>query len=338
MRLTKEQFDKSYEATDPLREQKNTYLADINEILVGYYCANEDWSLFGSESSKVQETLATRREQVGEDAYADQDGRAREQAKEVMMWARENDYDASLTRVYWTARPGDLSRAVGTDVDSRKNPTDTLLQFGEDQFLGVSAKSTGGKTDIGFKNPGIGSLARMLNVDLVKPAAALQAKLMKQLDFGGADTKTGRKAHMKAIAGGQKMTAVPELEPYYRAGTKVLRTIRDRLIAVYLDMDIDDLKEHFLDVWIDAKGVYPYYVKATGFGKDGNYSAKVEDPLKNEKLKKLSSEHIELEELGGNSIGVWAGEGEDQTKLFRIRLKWESAPLASSIKLSGDPQ
>ena len=64
---------------------------------------------------------------------------------------------------------------------------------------------------------------------------------------------------------------------------------------------------------------------------------KFRDAIKNEKVKKISSEHIELEDIGSNSIGVWAGEGGDATKLFKIRLKWESAPLASSIKMSGDP-
>tara|TARA_Y100000361_G_scaffold110142_1_gene100115 strand:+ start:1399 stop:2415 length:1017 start_codon:yes stop_codon:yes gene_type:complete len=338
MKLTEAQFNKS---RDSLYEQKNTYLADINEILVGYYCAGGKWSLFGPTATAAKKVLQARREQVGEQAYADQDGRAKAQAQESLAWARANDYDDPLTAVFWTARPGDLSRAVGVPVDSRKNPTDILLQFGKENFLGISAKSTGGKADIGFKNPGLGSLAKILGLDF-SAALELQQKLESQLDFGDAASKKGKKEYLKQIGAyplpkGSR-TPTKEGMPYYNAGTKVLRKIRDDLLAAYLDMPIDDLKEHFLSTWIDAKGVYPYYIKATGFGKNGNYSAKVEDPLQNEKLKKLSSEHIELEELASNSIGVWAGEGSDATKLFRIRLKWESAPLVSGIKLSGDPQ
>jgi hypothetical protein len=328
--------DEEEKKHDSLHEQQNTLLADVNEILVGYYCAGGNWSLF-DDASKVKNVLENRKGQISPEAYDDQDGRAQAQAEEAMKWARANGYEQSLTRVYWTARPGDLSRATGTPVSSKANPTDTLLRFGEDSFLGLSAKSTGGKKDIGFKNPGLGSLQKMLNADLVSPAAKLQGRLMSKLDFGDATTSKARKAYLKSIAGGRKMRTVPELEPYYDAGAKVLRKIRDALILKYLDMPIDDLKDHFLSAWIDAKETFPYYIKVTGMGTKGNYSAKVEDPLDNEKFRRLSSEHIELQESGANSIIVWAGEGDDASKLFRIRLKWESAPLVTSIKLSGDP-
>ena len=39
----------------------------------------------------------------------------------------------------------------------KKNPTDVLVEFTKGGFLGLSAKSTSGKGDIGFKNPGVGN-------------------------------------------------------------------------------------------------------------------------------------------------------------------------------------
>jgi hypothetical protein len=321
----------------PLQEVKNTYLADVNEILVGYYCAGENWKLF-KNSSEAKKVLKKRATQIGKESFVDQKGRAQVQAEEIMDWAAANGWENSLTKVYWTARPGDLSRAVGVDVDQNKNPTDILLEFGPESFLGISSKSTKSKGDIGFKNPGLGTIGKQIGYDLKGPADELQDRLISKLDFGDAKSRVQRKAFLKSIAAGRKMTSVPELTPYYEGGREVLRKLRDTIWERYLDMPIEELKEHFINDWIDADdSMFPYYIKSTGKGKNGNYSSNIEDPLNNEKLKKLSSEHIELDAVSNNSIVVWAGEGEDAVKLFRVRLKWESAPLASSIKLSGDP-
>jgi hypothetical protein len=57
------------------------------------------------------------------------------------------------------------------------------------------------------------------------------------------------------------------------------------------------------------------------------------DPTDNEKLKALSSYEIKLEKVGNESIGVSAGT----KKIMKIRFKFESEKMASSVKLSGDP-
>jgi hypothetical protein len=320
-----------------LMEQANTLGADVNEILMGYYAGGGNWGIYGPQAGEAQKAVAERKAQISPEEYADQDGRAQVQAKASLEWAAANGFDGKLVQTWWTARPGVLAKAVETEVDSRKNPTDTLYKFSSDAFLGVSAKSTKGGGDIGFKNPGIGRLGKDLGVDLAGTAMPMYEKAISELDWGGATGTKGRKQYLKQLADGEKMVKVPEIRPYYEAGTNVLRTLRDALMKFYLDMDIDELKEHFLDEWIDAKDRFPYYIKVTGHGKNGNYTASILDPINNEKVKRISSEHIELEEIGSNSIGVWAGEGGEATKLFKIRFKWESAPLASSIKMSGDP-
>ena len=168
MKLTESQFEKSYNLKNEAPKKKddpnaprmprNKDAADCNEILVGYYCAGKKWGKY-HESAKVRAELAKYRAMLdywkpGE--YEDQDGRAQEQAKEALAWAASNGYEGSVTKVWWTARPGVLAKAVGYDVDSSKNPTDVLLRFGKNKFLGISAKSTGKSSgDIGFKNPGI---------------------------------------------------------------------------------------------------------------------------------------------------------------------------------------
>ena len=79
--------------------------------------------------------------------------------------------------------------------------------------------------------------------------------------------------------------------------------------------------------------LYPPYVKVTGKGKGVPYTADVEDPLNNPKLKAILSEKISFEEVGNDSIGVKAGA----KKVLKMRFKYESEKLASSLKMSGDP-
>jgi hypothetical protein len=67
--------------------------------------------------------------------------------------------------------------------------------------------------------------------------------------------------------------------------------------------------------------------------KIGMITAKVEDPLKNEKLSAIVSGQITLQKVGNESIGVSAGG----KKILKMRAKFESEKLASTIKFSGDP-
>ncbi len=347
MRITESQFNKSYEkvseapAADAPRKPVNKDAADCNEILLGYYCAGKSWGRY-HESSKVRAALKKYKEMLdywkpGE--YENQDGRAQAQAQEALAWAAANDYDGSVTKVWWTARPGVLAKAVGYDVDSSKNPTDVLLQFGKTEFLGLSAKSTGKSSgDIGFKNPGIKPLGNKTQSDLVAAAIKkMNSRSIKSLDFGDEKDNGKRKAYLKKIGAypipqGQR-TPTEVGAPYYKAGAKVLGAVRDELLSAFDRMPQEDVLVHLLDDWLDAYGGMPHYIKVVGYGKNGKYSAKVADPTYDDKTLLLSSNDVDFEPTGASSIFVLAG-GEP---IFKIRAKWESAPLASSIKFSGDP-
>lgn len=147
----------------------NTVAADVNEIYAGYYCLGGTWQGF-QNLSVAKETIAARKKQMDSEEFKDQMGRAKVMAEESLKWAAVNGYKGKVKKVWWTARAGEISRAVGYDVDFRKNPTDTLLQFADKAFLGLSAKSTKRSGDIGFKNPGLGSLSKTLGVDFKKKA------------------------------------------------------------------------------------------------------------------------------------------------------------------------
>ena len=94
-----------------------------------------------------------------------------------------------------------------------------------------------------------------------------------------------------------------------------------------------ELLKYLLSDWMDAEVLKPPYVKVTGQGNKEPYRAIVMDPTKNEKLDALSKYKIVLEKVGNESIGVKAGE----KKVMKIRFKFESEKMASSVKLSGEP-
>jgi hypothetical protein len=74
-------------------------------------------------------------------------------------------------------------------------------------------------------------------------------------------------------------------------------------------------------------------VKVTGQGNKPPYKAVVMDPTNNPKLEALRKYPIKLELVGNESIGVSAGG----KKIMKMRFKFESEKMASSVKMSGDP-
>ena len=297
----------------------NTDLADINEILLGYYLNGEKW--YDPEAKKQFEA---KRKVATEDEYLAQDRKAAVMADEVIKWAKSNGYNGKVSKVWWTARPGVLSKAVGKEVDSRKNPTDILIQFTDKQFLGVSAKSTKGGGDIGFKNPGMGTIEASLKINLKAVYGKFEAEAVKKFKLPSSTSE--RKAKIRKDPAMQAKTQA--------IGVKALAAIRDALFKKLTSLSQNDIKKYILSDWMDSsQGLYPPYIKVTGMGNKEPYTAKVDDPLNNDKLKALKKAQIKLEKVGNESIGVSAGG----KKILKMRAKFESEKLASSIKFSGDP-
>lgn len=300
----------------------NTLASDVNEIYLSFYCADENWSLVDN-SIELQELVAQRQANLNPNAFADQKERAKLMAQSSLEWANQNDFSGKVKRVWWTARPNALSQAVGISVDSRKNPTDVLLQFTDNKFLGLSAKSTGGSGDIGFKNPGLGTLAKVLNTDFKSLVAKVEQKAIAELRLPA--TKTERKIFIRSN---------PEIQGKTIAvGQSILELLRNALYKKYLSMSQEDLRKHVIGEWMDADKVYPPYIKVTGHGKNSKYSATVHNPLQNEKLEALTRGNLEVVLAGSSAVGIKASG----KKILKMRLKYESEKLASAIKLSGEP-
>ena len=111
-------------------------------------------------------------------------------------------------------------------------------------------------------------------------------------------------------------------------GKVVLSDIADVLLKTVNSKS--DVLDYLLDDWLDAKNaVYPRYIKVTGM----RQGAKIEDPLANSKISALASGDIRFIKVGNDSVGVLA----DGKKILKMRAKYESQKLASSMKFSGDP-
>ena len=295
----------------------NTDIADVNEIQLGYFLSN-NWKNF-VDASAAKKQLELKRKKVGDDEFETQSGRAETMAKEIITWSKKNGYNGKVSKVWWTARPNVLSKAVGTTVDSRKNPTDVLVQFSNGEFLGLSAKTTKTQGDIGFKNPGLGTVEKNLGVKIGAPAQEAIDKFMKEFDVS--KSAASRKKEIRADAA--KIAIANEL------GSIALNKIRDNLFVRLNKMDNKELMSYLLNDWMDAKSSYPRYIKVTGM----KVGAKVEDPMANSKITALSTSKIKLTKVGNDSIGVQGGN----KKVMKMRAKYESQKLASTIKFSGDP-
>jgi hypothetical protein len=128
----------------------------------------------------------------------------------------------------------------------------------------------------------------------------------------------------------------------------MLTTLRDVLLAHLEEMNKknpDDVRKHILSQWMDAGDLYPVYVKVTGRGTAAKgYNASASDPNKNEQFKALmAADSFDFHKAGAGddweaTIGVKAkATNMKPTNILKMRFKFESEKLASSLKMSGDP-
>jgi hypothetical protein len=300
----------------------NTLVSDINEILVGYFLNDKKWYDMEAKNKYNQ-----RVKQVSPADLNRATEHAKVMASEFLTWAEGKGYKTPVKEVHWTARPGIMTRLVGVEVDQRVNTTDTLIKFKDgpsDGWLGLSAKSTKGRGEIGFKNPGIGTIDRLLKIDI---AGEYKSQLKQAVAaFNLPATDSARKTFLRSPKNKKLKEATEEL------GVRMLSAMRDELYNKLSTLTPKQLLEHITENWMNANVMYPPYVKITGKGDKPPYTATVIDPTENEKLDALATLDISLEKVGNESIGIMASG----KKIMKMRFKFESEKLASSVKMSGE--
>ena len=309
--------------SETLNEIRNTVSADVNEILLGYFLLpGQGWGRF-HDGAIVKAHLDDRGSEMTQEDWDDQMGRAEAMADAVLDWAETNGFEGGPVKAWWTARPGILSKAVGYPVDSKTNPTDTLIQFADGQFLGLSAKSTKRGGDIAFKNPGVGTIGKALSIPFKEVYEMMMIDAIEKYNLPIKARE--RKAFIRADAKIKEETEA--------IGFKILENLRNKLLERLEGLSDEELKQHLLEHWLDAGALEPRYIKVTGHGRNGKYHATIMDPVNNPKVRALANGNLEVMPLGNTAIGVKAND----QKILKMRFKWESQKLASSIKLSGDP-
>ena len=304
------------------KKSSNTPAVDVNEILLGYYALGS-WTGY-QDKSKVKQQLNQRKKEIEPEKYELQDRRAEEMAKASINWAHNNGYKGNVTKVWWTARPESLSKIFGFKIDSRSNPTDTLFQFQDGQYLGVSAKSTKNKGELTFISPGIGTFDKDLGLSLSKDIKKKEEKIINELDLPKVQSK--RKAYIKANPDVKEKT-----DEY---GKIIMMDVRDKILQKLSSMSQEDLRQYILSKWLRSSDtIYPRYIVTTGrYGeKNKPIQVDIKDPMKNSKLVAMNGK-LKVYPVGTFSIGI---EG-DGTKLFKCRVKYEDRKIASTIKLNID--
>lgn len=302
-----------------LYETPNTNAADVNELLMGFYLAGS-WAKFDSPA-EAKRQIEAKKELISQQLYDAQNERAERMAKEALKWAKKNGYSGQVSKIYWTARPGSLQKAVGkTGQVDRGNPTDILIKFSDGKFLGISAKSTLTYGDIGFKNPGMGTIEAIHKANFSQVKDAVENKFIEK--WGLSRVANTRK---KEIRASKEITADANAER-----SKLLEMLRDLMLYALNGMSQEDAKKHVINDWMDAgKAVYPMYIKVTG----AKNKVLIHNPLENSKIGALSQGPIKFSKVGDTAVGVTAAG----KRIMKMRFKYVSQAMASSMKLSGDP-
>lgn len=301
-----------------------THAADVNEISLAYYLAGKDWNLV-DDSKVVRARLKEKKSKISKFAAQHQMEAASRMANEVLRWAKENDYGTNVVRVFWIGSwgPSKIQQAVGdAGTVDKENPSDVLIQFKDGKnvkYLGCSAKSTYKGEDVPFANPGLGTIEKNLDVPLKEIQVRAEKKFQKMFKLpagmGQRKLKIRSKGSLKEKAD--------------IAGGRVLQKIRDVMFAKLEKLNDRNARAYLIKDWLKADAVvFPTYIKVTGTAT----SAKIEDPFANSKLDALNKGNFEFVPLGGNTIGVMA----DGNRVLKMRMKWESQAMASSIKASGE--
>jgi len=179
-----------------------------------------------------------------------------------------------------------ITKAVGYEVNLDKNPLDILIITKSGNFLGLSAKSGKGKARIPFKNPGLGSIERDLNLQL-KHHYVSEVNAMLQIY-----------SHLPKINSKRKKWFKNNTSFYGKNISKsnfvknVFEGIRNDMFDKLVTLSQKKLWQYIRDNWMDAGDMQPPYIIVTGRGTKGSYSAEIDDRLDLD-IKKLTLKKIE---------------------------------------------
>lgn len=297
----------------------NTLGADINEIHLCYLLNNNSFP-----DKPTSDQFEKRSNSVSEQEKEWQIGRAEAMYKKFLQFLKSKQYGSPVSS-YWTARSGFVFESVvGFSVNQRLNPTDVLVKLNTGKFYGISAKSTKSGS-AGMKNPGIGTIDKYLGTNLSAIDIKYSNMIIEKYDLPTG--KDARKNFLQSNLGIKKKV-------YENYSSKALNELRNAYLAKLNQMSQEKIIDFLVTEWLneDPEIMKLPYVKITGSGTK-DYSASLYDPITNSKSRHLIKGPISFSPVGNDSVGVTA----NNTKILKMRFKYASTQLASSLKMSGDP-
>ena len=297
----------------------NTLGADINEIYLTYLLNNNSFP-----DRITSQQFEKRSKAVPEEVVGWQKGRAEAMYKKFNEFLSIRQYGTPV-QSFWTARPGfSFESVVGFKVNQRLNPTDVLVRLSTGKFYGISAKSTksGGA---GLKNPGVGTIDRYLGTNLSAIDQKYSNLIIEKYDLP--EGKDARKQFLNANPGVKKKV-------YENYSSKALNELRNNYLSVLNSLSQQKIIDFLVTEWLneDSEILKLPYVKITGSG-TRIYTANLYDPITNAKSRYLVKGPIIFSPVGNDAVGVTAAN----QRILKMRFKYASTQLASSLKMSGDP-
>lgn len=247
--------------------------------------------------------------------------RARVMADACLTYFQEHYTTTIIADVLW----------VGRKITY--NPSDVLVTFENGTVCGVSCKSSRHREALTFKNMGVTHFNTHLNLEL-KPIyehAARAFCVQHMAPFKSNERKLFIRAN----------TELQEISSALAANT--LAYITGLITNALVTRPEEWLRDYFLRCWMDYY-TSTRWIRVTGTGTKRPYTARVEDPTQLEgpyrSLDYVRMRHgqLRINPLTNTSIGIFATLDETiEAPVFKIRAKYESEPLASSLKFLGEP-
>lgn len=244
----------------------------------------------------------------------------------------------SIDEIIWTAqlRGDNLAKAAGVEGLSDKNNQSDILVKGKDKdgnemVYGVSLKvatssSTKYPNDIPFFNGGLKKEAERLGVSEVSENAAKSMK--KALKDIGVKSATAAAAK-KEIRENEETKAKADA-----AGKRILEEARDGLVSGLSNKSAEEVRA-FLSSMTGAPsgaGRNLPTLKLTGYS-SGKKTTKIEDAIEGKVAKAIAgAKDFQIEKAGASAVKIVA----DGVPVMKVRVKWESQALGSSLKISGE--
>ena len=240
--------------------------------------------------------------------------------------------------IIWTAqlRGEGLAAATGIEgLSDKNNQSDIIVKgkdaSGKDVQYGVSlkvatSKSTKYPNDIPFFNGGLGKEAARFGADDVVDNFKKETQAaLKDLGI----TATGAANIKKEIRGSEETKKKADA-----AGKKIMANIRDKMVKSLEGKDVDQMRDLFSTMTgaPTGDGQKLQTLKLTGYA-NGPRTTKIEDSLNGTVPMAIrTAEDFQFEPVGDTSFRVLA----DGVPVMKVRFKWESQALGSSMKISGE--